>query len=413
MTQGDIHSRKNRLKNTMQEIEQSENISEYNKDILTELKNYLEAQDLSQDRISRYMYTWKMFAEYINWKIDHTDKEKLVNLVGDINKDNIKDKELSQYTKMEYKKAITKMYSHFLSSKRENFDGSSLTDFYSNTVNTEEVEPDRLPTPNTVRRLVRNTVRHRDKTFLMVLWASGGRIGEILGLKWKDVKLDGDLASVTFRETKTGGKRTVPIRGGFAYLKKLKEAEDSHGKASEYVFQQVRSSSQLGYNGAYNIIKRARKRSDKISSRKKTNPHAFRKGRATYLAAQGMNQAQLCNFFGWVQGSKHAAKYIRLSESDTKKALKDIYGMEEQEDEIEEDLIPVECRNCGIMNKWEAEVCDNCREVLTDSELFQEKQVEEKTSKFKDEIIKSDTEFSPESINKKAEEFVREEFNLN
>lgn len=93
----------------MQEIQDSENISEYNKDILIELKNYLEAQDLSQDRISRYMYTWKMFAEYNNWKIDHKDKEKLVDLVDDINKDNIKEKELSQYTKMEYKKAITKM----------------------------------------------------------------------------------------------------------------------------------------------------------------------------------------------------------------------------------------------------------------------------------------------------------------
>lgn len=396
----------------MQKIQDSEQISEHNKAILQEFKNYLEAQDLSQDRISRYLYTWKMFSKYVDWNIDHQDKEKLVDLIGDINKDKIKGRELSDYTKMEYKKAITKMYTDFLSSKREDYDGDSLTDFYSNTVNTEEVDPDRLPTPNTVRELIRNTVRHRNKTFLMILWASGGRIGEILGLKWKDVKLEDELAKVRFRDTKTGGSRTVPIKGGYVYLKQLKEAGDSHGKADEYVFQQARSKSQLGYNGAYNIIKQAREKSDNMPARKKTNPHAFRKGRATFLAAQGMNQAQLCNFFGWVQGSKHAAKYIRMSESDTEKAVREIYGIEEESSEEEQDLIPIRCHECGEMNKWESEVCGNCRTVLRDSKLFLDAQIEEKTSKFKDEIIRSDTDFEPESINEKAQEFVEKEFDL-
>lgn len=66
--------------------------------------------------------------------------------------------------------------------------------------------------------------------------------------------------------------------------------------------------------------------------------HAFRKGRATYLVAQGMNQAQLCKFGGWLQGSKHVSKYIRLAEADVENGLKQTYDMETKESDSERDL---------------------------------------------------------------------------
>lgn len=86
-----------------------------------------------------------------------------------------------------------------------------------------------------------------------------------------------------------------------------------------------------------------------------------------------------------------------------------------QEDDSEGEehvLTPSECHGCGEINSFEADTCRSCGEALNAGDLVEKFQIEKQTSKFKDEIIKSDTEFEPESINKKAKEFVQKEFNL-
>jgi len=411
MTRGDIHSRKERIKNTISSIQENQEISQDNKDTIQGFHDYLATQDLSNDRVSRYLYTWQILAEHINFSIEDAEKQDLMQLAGDINQERVKDKELSDYTKMEYKKAIRKMYTAYLEEINPEMDGESLVGFMNLTVDRKEVDPDRLPTPSTVKSLVKHADKTRNKALITVIWGSGGRIGEILGLKWKDISFRDDMATLKFRDTKTGGDRSVPLRPGMLYLKELKN-KAANPEPDDYVFKS-RYGKQLSYSSAYNVIMRARKESD-IPDRVKTNPHAFRKGRATYMASQGMNQAQLCEFFGWVQGSQHAAVYVRLAESDVENGVRSMYGMEEKTEEQEEDLVPVTCHECGALNKFEADTCtaEGCNAELTTSEFFAENQIIEKTEQFKTEIIRSNTEFSPEQVNEKAQEFVEKEFNL-
>ncbi|MFB6158746.1 MAG: hypothetical protein ABEJ95_03740 [Candidatus Nanohalobium sp.] len=66
----------------------------------------------------------------------------MTDLVAGINKDRIRDRELSDRTKMEYKKALKKMCGDFLESKREYIDGERLTDFFSTTVFWKRTDPD-------------------------------------------------------------------------------------------------------------------------------------------------------------------------------------------------------------------------------------------------------------------------------
>ncbi len=40
-------------------------------------------------------------------------------------------------------------------------------------------DPETLPEPDTIRKLVRNAPKTRDKTLMMLLWSTGGRISEI------------------------------------------------------------------------------------------------------------------------------------------------------------------------------------------------------------------------------------------
>jgi hypothetical protein len=44
--------------------------------------------------------------------------------------------------------------------------------------------------------------------------------------------------------------------------------------------------------------------------------------------------------------------------------------------------------------------------------MFKQVQIEEKTEKFMQEIISSETKFDPQEINEKAKKFVEDEFNL-
>ena len=139
---------------------------------------------------------------------------------------------------------------------------------------------------------------------------------------------------------------------------------------------------------ARRMIKKTRKRTD-IPDYIKLNPHAWRKGRATYLASIGRNQAQLCEHFGWVQGSSEAAKYIRLAKKDLKKALMQEHGLEAEDDDSDTDLRPIKCSNCGSVN---AATWDLCRECNTDvsgetpPELTAETEEEQERQKLKAQL---------------------------
>lgn len=61
---------------------------------------------------------------------------------------------------------------------------------------------------------------------------SGARKGEILGLKWRDV--DFERQTATFRDTKNGENRTLPI--GPALLDCLVQVREKRPSGSEYVF---------------------------------------------------------------------------------------------------------------------------------------------------------------------------------
>ncbi len=409
MSIGDIHNRDGRIKKTVQKLENSTEYSKHNKEVILDFKDFLFSQNLSKDRIARYLYSWHQLLQHVDYKLDEVEKDDLIELVGKINQDKIKDRELSEYTKMEYKKAVRKMYTDYLESKNPEFDGETLCDFFSLTVNTSHTDPDRLPTPEVVSMLVQNASRIRDKALIMTLWSSAGRIGEVLGLQWKDVKFSNDITKIRFRDTKTGGSRTVPLRAGYLYLKDLQDSDQRSDESDAFVFRNLTNDKQMSHKAACGILKRARSDTN-IGARVKTNPHAFRKGRATFLAAQGMNQAQLCEFGGWAQGSSHVAKYIRMAESDVEEGIRQIAGIQEADEKFRKDLNPVQCYDCNELNKFEAENCTSCGAVLTTSEMFEQKQIEEATDELVFEIAKSETGFTEDEIEKKAQELVEEKY---
>jgi hypothetical protein len=81
----------------------------------------------------------------------------------------------------------------------------------------------------------------------------------------------------------------------------------------------------------------------------KVNPHSSRHARATHLAHY-LTEAQMKEYFGWVQASGMAAVYVRLSDRDVENAILRLHGKAEMAEEQEEKLVPQACSQCSVQN---------------------------------------------------------------
>jgi integrase len=413
MSDGDPHNQTTRIQNTISSVKSSNKISQENKDLITDFKSYLEGQGLSKSRISRYIYSLKKIAVEVDWNLNEPDKDRLIKLVGDINQSKYWDKEIAEATKKEYKKLIRKFFKDYLSTKNEEIDGEALTDFFTLTVKEQYADPEELPKPHHIARIVRNCKRPRDSSFCMVLW-SGARIGAVLGLKWKDIRFHEDIATIKFRETKTGDDRKVPVASAFPYLKQLKENDPLSRNPEAFLFRPFNSQNsedQLSYNGAKGIVDRAADRAD-IPERILTNPHAWRKGRISDLARKGFSEAQISKISGHIIGSKEIRVYCRLASEDITDSIREESGLEVEEPEEERrPLKPKKCPNksCNRLNKWENEHCSNCGKILNTGELFKEVKTRETERELNQQIVEKETSWDSDKVRENAEKLVEEQ----
>lgn len=113
----------------------------------------------------------------------------------------------------------------------------------------------------------------------------------------------------------------------------------------------------LNYPGMKAIIQRTAKRA---GIRKRIYAHLFRHSRATDLAGK-LTEAQLKEFFGWVQSSRQAATYVHLSGRDVDDALLRIYGLKKSEEaDNAKQLKPKTCARCKSQNSYSSEFCNRC-----------------------------------------------------
>jgi len=97
---------------------------------------------------------------------------------------------------------------------------------------------------------------------------------------------------------------------------------------------------------------------------KPVNPHHYRHTRASHLATK-MTEAELCQWFGWVQGSNVPARYVHLSGRDLDDKYDVMHGIKDKEDEEEDDV--AECPRCSEVNENGASDCYRCGCALNES----------------------------------------------
>jgi len=325
-----------------------ENVSESNKKLLWKFLRECSAEGLSEQRVRKYVSTF-----YTIFKLDPTldlktaGEKELKDLMVEVN-----NSQYSEWTKTDLRIAIKKFY--------KTLNGG---DEYPKKVrwikttmkNNRKKLPDDLLSKEQVEQLIKACSNERDRALISILYEGGLRIGELHALRIKHFKFGDYGVKVTIPEGKTG-PRVIPIIESERYLRNWLEAhpfKDPDSPMWVKMEQNKNKAVVMNYDTIRMMIRKKAARSGVPQS--KVNPHNFRHSRCTHLA-KNLTEAQMCQYFGWVQGSNQAATYVHLSGRDLDKTIMQMHGLVEVKEEVE----AKKCPRCGRMNPPKTKLCVQC-----------------------------------------------------
>ena len=159
--------------------------------------------------------------------------------------------------------------------------------------------------------------------FFRLLWDTGARAGEILNLRRENVDWKEGDAILTFRQTKNGKPRSVPVIEPVTV--EMLRAHRATLPPGGYLFPSPRPGGKhLSDVAFWRYIDRVKK---KVGIEKRIYLHLFRHtARQRNLGLSGPIRAKM---MGWVPGSKAEAMYGHLDTEDVRKALHELAGPSE------------------------------------------------------------------------------------
>lgn len=352
-----IYGNDERLRRVMDSIQSAspERISERDKKLLWDFYYYCYSTNLTTTRVLRYMITlWKL-TEFKDGDFEQMGKMDIQKLVSEINR-----KHYSPHTKKDYRIALKKFYQWL--------EGDPTTKEYPDKVKwiktTLEHNGKKLPeeilTKDDVREMIKYAGNLRNKAFISILYESGCRIGELLSLKWKHMDFSLSKGVKMRVDGKTGTRRLLLVSSE-PHIKEWRANYPGKLNGNGWMWISLDRNAKNGSFGQplnYGSVRMMLKRvAENAGVEKDVNPHSFRHARATHLASH-LTEAQMCEFFGWEQGSKQPSTYVHLSGRDLDTAIKKLYGLEEEKKVDNFDI--KYCPGCGHENGPEKEVCEKC-----------------------------------------------------
>lgn len=339
---------KSRLADTASRIDEADEISSENKALLEDFRRDRKLDDLQPSTIERDLSALKVQAEHVGQTFDGMDKDDVKDLV-----EYIHNRYENDYTRSIHKRALRNLFKWF--NDGEHPDETEWIQTYVSKRNGGKL-PEELLTKEDIKAQIEAAHNPRDKALIAMLYETGARIGELIDLEVGDIE-DRKNGKKVVIEGKTGARR-VPLVESVPHLNRWLNQHPSPEKDAPLwcKIQQGSPEDQLGYR--YIRDKILRKTLENADIDKPSNPHHYRHSRASRLA-NDMTEAQLCQWFGWVQGSDVPAKYVHLSGRDIDNAYDQLHGLYEPEDD-EGGPDVIECWRCEELEDPERRFCGKC-----------------------------------------------------
>ena len=334
---------------------EKQNINPKNKKNILLFVDQLSAEGLTRVRQVKYLYTLGTISRLMDKDFSKATKQDIIKFCSNIN-----NSDYSEWTKRDFKIIIKRFYKWIREQEGKQFDKRQYPDevkWINTSMKRERKKlPKELLTIDDVKKLAENSNNLRNRCYILVSYESGARIGELLNLKLKDIETDKYGTKLTLFG-KTGARKIRIIASAPAISNWLIEHPGVKNKES-FLFCGIWSKKR-GEEVNYATFNRMLKETaEKAGITKPVNPHHFRHSRATELA-KILTESQLCQYMGWIQGSKEAATYVHLSGRDMDKAILKMHGLQDMEEE-ESKFKTITCPRCGTINTPESKFCGQC-----------------------------------------------------
>jgi site-specific recombinase XerD len=246
-------------------------------------------EGLTKPRVLALLEQTSTMLEWLNKDWDSVDKEDVKVLVN-----KIRSLEYTEHTITDYLGKL-KQFDKWFSGEEEYTD---KTKWIKATMKQGRQKlPNDLLTPEEAKRIYEATDNVRDRAILHLLWETGARIGELANLKTQDIQFSKGEAYLNLFG-KTGARRVFILES----VRDLKNYLDVRPKKVKHDFVFMLQSHKnvgkpLSYHATYKMLNEV---VVKAGVNKKVHPHLFRHSRASFLASQGLNEAQkeVCFFYG-------------------------------------------------------------------------------------------------------------------
>jgi site-specific recombinase XerD/phage FluMu protein Com len=347
------------------------NISNINKKHISDFINDQAAQGNSKARQAKYLSILGQIGQKIKIDFKKATKQDIRKLQSWINNSN-----MSNWTKHDYLLTI-KVFYKFLYQKSKGYP-DIVDDINPLKARGKKKLPRNLLTFEDIKKLSENTHNPRDRALIITLYETGARISELLGLKLSDIEFDKYGARITLPDATKTGARKIRVIWSESTINHWLQHHPKKEDPNSFLFcglQSHNSGYELQYRHVNDLLKEATK---KAGITKPVNPHHFRHSRATELAKK-LTEAQLCEYMGWVIGSREARTYVHLSGRDTDRAILEMHGVIEEEKEKDKKK-PIKCPRCNIINDPFARFCMGCSLGLDEKSMIEfDKQKEQAT----------------------------------
>ena len=234
--------------------------------------------------------------------------------------------------------------------------------------------PDDILTYEEVLKIIEGATSHRDKAFLMTLYESGGRVGEIASLKWKDVRFEDQkgvglyIPNIKTKESTGIKRRYVRLTLSQSYLATWKNDYPHYGNkaAGDNLVFVNHAGDFMEYPTIRKLIQRAVKHA---GITKRVYPHLFRDSRITHMVAQGYNESIIKQMMWGNVSTDMFRTYVQLSENDIDNELWSKAGVKIEKKPEHVPIKPRVCGCCHSINPPTMEFCPHCGFGLSEEAL--------------------------------------------
>lgn len=340
------------INNAIEKIKNNENIIPENRKLILDFQRYLEVNDYSENRQYKYLITLPKLAKQLNKPFDKATKGDIEKLILWLKKR----RNINDTTKLHYKILLKRFYKWM-----GNGEYPECVKFITTTEkNNNKKLPKSMLIKKDINKLIVAANSPRDRAFISMLWETGARIDELLKLKVGDLE-DHKYGMKVVVKGKTGERRLVLIQSVPHINVWLKSHPTRDKGASLWTNISTKNHGEaIEYRA---ILKMLNLTAGKARIKKPVHPHNFRHSRATYMANH-FTEAQMCEWFGWVQGSKVPGRYVHLSGRDIDNAYARMHGIKHEEEEEETETEFIKCPRCEYENASTFRFCGRCGMAL-------------------------------------------------